>query len=116
MWNIVDKTLLRKLTTISNGGAYSYYLSYQGCDKNGQKSGDSIPLYDSDKVGGERSNCSETILSLHEATANLEDYFFLDTLNSGESISKYTVADISMRFAVELANNSPGWLPYSYCG
>lgn len=121
MWNIVDKTLEEANKNLTNGGAYSYYLSYQGYDKNGQKSGDSIPLYDSDKVGGESAIAGRQ--GLHEATANLEDYFFLDTLNSGESglvtltvsfdgetqgnVYQNTVADISMRFAVELANNSP---------
>ena len=97
------------------GGAYSYKLSYVG-------PGGSQVIYDSDRVGGEdgfkQPGDSEARVGLHEATSNLEDYFFLDTLNSGESgvvtltvslegetqgnLYQNTAARIQMNFAVEL--------------
>ena len=59
---------------------------------------------------------------MEEATSDLNEYFFLDTLNSGESGTvtltvhlegetqgnayQNTAAELAMRFAVELANSS----------
>jgi hypothetical protein len=97
------------------GGVYSYKLSYVG-------PGGSQVIYDSERVGGDegfqQDGDSEERVGLHEATSNLEDYFFLDTLNSGESgvvtltvslegetqgnIYQNTAARIQMNFAVEL--------------
>ena len=96
------------------GGAYSYKLSYVG------PSGGQVIFDSSEKalgfVGGE-GNSTDPV-GLHEATSNLEDYFFLDTLNSGESGTvtltvslegetqgntyQETAARIRMNFAVEL--------------
>ena len=91
------------------GGAYSYKLSYVG-------PGGNQTIYDSDRVGGDDG--FEGRVGLHEATDNLEEYFFLDTLNSGESgvvtltvslegetqgnLYQNTAAKIQMNFAVEL--------------
>ena len=109
-----------KINGIS-GGAYTYRLVYVG------PKGSQTVIYDSaqranDYVGGSNSNSSVPI-GLHEATSNLENYFFLDTLNSGENGSitltvslegetqdnnyQNTNANIKMNFAVELSNNNP---------
>ena len=106
------------------GGAYTYELVYDG--PGGHKD-----LYKRQKdtiwVGGDegfqQSGDKKERVGLEEATSNLENYFFLDTLNSGESgtvkltvslegetqgnIYQNTAARIRMNFAVELANNSP---------
>ncbi len=66
------------------GGAYSYKLTWNG-------PGGSQVIYDSTSddqqhvnfVGGDEG--FDNRVGLHEATSNLEDFFFLDTLNSGES-------------------------------
>ena len=84
------------------------------------KSGDPLILYNSEDVGGENKTSGNE--GLHEATVNMKDYFILDTLNSRESglvtltvkfegetegnVYQNTFAQIAMRFAVELANNS----------
>ena len=103
------------------GGVYSYKLSYAG-------PGGSQIIYDSNRVGGDegfmQSGDSEERVGLHEATSNLEDFFFLDTLNSGESgvvtlevslegetqgnIYQNTAAKIQMNFAVELKDGKEG--------
>ena len=101
-----------------SGGAYTYILTYTG-PKN-----KSTTLYDSTDransyVGGEQRGTNVPV-GLHEATSNLEEYFFLDTLNSGENgmVTLYvalegetqdnsyqnTAAKIRMNFAVELSN------------
>ena len=98
------------------GGAYTYILTYKG------PKGTTTKIYDStdranDYVGGEHGNGSSVPVGLHEATSNLENYFFLDTLNTGESgvVTLYvalegetqdnsyqnTAARIQMNFAVE---------------
>ena len=103
-----------------SGGAYTYKLTYTG------PSGTSTTIYDSttranNYVGGEHSG-SRIPVGLHEATSNLENYFFLDTLNSGEngSVTLYvalegetqdntyqnTAARIRMNFAVELSGGT----------
>ena len=98
-----------------HGGVYGYKLSYVG-------PGGSQTLYDSDHVGGE--TVLDSRVGLHEATSNLEDYFFLDTLNSGESgvvtlevslegetqgnLYQDTMAKIRMNFAVELKDGKEG--------
>ena len=85
-------------------------LSYK--DHNGEET----LLFSSDTVGGE--NISAGGEGLHEATGALEDYFYLDTLTTGQvgSISlvvsldgetqgndyQDTLADLQMNFAVEL--------------
>ena len=85
------------------GGAYSYKLTWNG------PGGSQV-------IGGDEG--FDNRVGLHEATSNLEDFFFLDTLNSGESgvvtltvslegetqgnIYQNTAARIQMNFAVEL--------------
>lgn len=105
------------------GGAYTYILTYKG------PKGTTTTIYDStqranDYVGGEHGTSTSVPVGLHEATSNLEkNYFFLDTLNSGESgvVTLYvalegetqdnsyqnTAARILMNFAVEPSNTNP---------
>lgn len=59
----------------ANGGAYQYVLTYHG-------SGDPAVLYSSEQVGGE--TVSSAGQGLHEATDNLEQFFYLDRLAKGE--------------------------------
>ncbi len=70
-------------------------------------------------IGGNQMGTNVPV-GLHEATSNLEEYFFLDTLNSGENgmvtldvalegetqdnSYQNTAAKIRMNFAVELSN------------
>jgi hypothetical protein len=136
MKNFVDRTLEEAGYNLTNGGAYSYKLTYQRYNQNHyallgshydesndvlNKSGDEQILYDSEDVGGENS-ISARVRGLKEATTNLDNYFVLDTLESHESglvkltvrfegetqgnVYQNTIADIKMQFAVELANNT----------
>ena len=99
-----------------SGGAYTYILTYTG------PSGTVTTIYDSSRVGGDDPSGSRK--GLHEATGELENYFFLDTRNSGESgtVTLYvalegetqdntyqnTRARIQMNFAVETTGgNTP---------
>lgn len=106
-WYMTNKIIqsLEDSSKAANGGAYSYYLSYN----------DDV-LYDSTTVGGEGASAAGT--GLHQATNALEDYFYLDTLATGESgkiVLKValdgetqgndyqdTLAELQMNFAVEL--------------
>ncbi len=114
-----------KLINGIQGGAYKYKLEYRGPGTNPTVK----TLYDSDQkdshnqfVGGENTgSVSDVPVGLNEATSNLEDYFFLDTLNRGETGTvtltvslegetqdntyQNTQARILMNFAVELANS-----------
>ncbi len=94
------------------GGAYSYKLTWNGQTIYDSASDDSEHV---NFVGGD--NGFEGRIGLHEATSNLEDYFLLDTLNSGEggvvtltvslegetqgNTYQNTAAKIKMNFAVE---------------
>ncbi|MCM1025235.1 MAG: hypothetical protein NC432_02300 [Roseburia sp.] len=90
----------------TGGGAYAYYLAYEGANR-------SVVLFDSDTVGGDDSE------GLKDATEALrEDYIYLDTLNPGQggtitlrvaldgetqdNAYQDTLADLRMRFAVEV--------------
>lgn len=113
MTNAVIKSL-EDAVTVAEGGAYTYKLSYKAVD------GTETVLFDSDVVGGE-NNLESLKEGLHQATASLEDYFYLDTLKVGEKgvISLYielegetqgndyqkTLAEIQMNFAVELVED-----------
>ncbi len=121
----LDNITGRKQYATIRGGAYSYTLTYRGPSA----TKDTV-IFSNDTtqglwVGGDnRPNDEENRIGLREATNNLEDWFYLDTLNSGESgtvkltvrlegetqgnVYQNTQADIQMNFAVELAggNNS----------
>ena len=73
----------------ASGGVYSYRLTYTGPD------GKEIEIYNSDSVGGESSSRSSGKEGLHEATDLLDEYFYLDRLESGKS------GTVSLKIAVE---------------
>ena len=103
-----------------SGGAYTYVLTYTGPNST------ATTIYDSREransyIGGDQRGTNVPV-GLHEATSNLENFFFLDTLNSGENgmVNLYvalegetqdnsyqnTAAQIRMNFAVEPSNPS----------
>lgn len=112
MTNEVLKTLedTREAAALS-GGAYTYRLAYT----NGS-SGKETVIFSSDLVGGE--NVSKAGEGLHEATDALDDWFYLDTLATGQGGTltlhialdgetqgndyQDTLAELKMRFAIEL--------------
>ncbi len=118
-WYMTNKVLYsledRSTNQATGGGAYTYRLAYM--DKNGRET----VLFDSETVGGEGPGAAGE--GLHEATNALKDYFYLDTLESGQEgkiILKValdgetqgndyqdTLADLQMNFAVELRENTP---------
>ena len=103
MTNEVLKTL-EDSVSVAEGGAYTYVLTYKDTE------GKETVLYSSETIGGEGEN-------LHQATEALENYFYLDRLESGESGSvqlyvqlegetqgndyQDTLARLQMNFAVE---------------
>ena len=68
---------LEESQSVAEGGSYTYLLSYV------DHAGSETVLYNSTSVGGEgKFNGNE---GLKQATDSLDDYFFLDSLESGES-------------------------------
>lgn len=110
-WYMTNQVIrsLEDSSQAAAGGAYTYILNY----KNGK--GEVKTLYSSDTVGGEDTTGGE---GLHEASKALKDYFYLDTLKTGETGSveltvtldgetqgngyQNTLADLQMNFAVQL--------------
>ena len=110
-WYMTNKVIdsLEDGSLTAKGGAYTYTLIYDG--PGGQK-----VLFDSDTVGGE--HVSQAGEGLNEATNALEDFFYLDTLKTGETGTitlkvvldgesqgndyQDTLANLQMNFAVEL--------------
>ena len=115
-WYMTNAVLqsLEDALTVAEGGAYTYKLSYVAVD------GKETVLFDSETVGGE-NNLEALSEGLHQATENLEDYFYLDTLKTGEKGIVYlyvqlegetqgndyqdTLAQVAMNFAVELVED-----------
>ncbi len=115
-WYMTNAVLqsLEDAITVAEGGAYTYKLSYLAVD------GTETVLFDSETVGGENT-LEDLSEGLHQATENLEDYFYLDTLKSGENGIVYlyvqlegetqgngyqdTLAQVAMNFAVELVED-----------
>lgn len=117
-WYMTNKVLYsledRSANSGASGGAYTYRLVYTDKDNN-----ESV-LFDSDTVGGDQNSGGRE--GLREATAGLEDYFYLDTLDTGDSGKitlevalegetqgndyQNTLADLQMNFAVELNPNA----------
>ena len=115
-WYMTNAVLesLEDTQSVAEGGAYTYILKYIAVD------GTVTTLYSSDEVGGETVN--ESGEGLHQATDNLEDYFYLDRLEPNQSgeitlhvelegetqgnIYQDTLAKLQMNFAVELVGTS----------
>ena len=101
---------------LAGGGAYTYRLVYTNVN------GEENVLFDSETVGGE--DTKEAGEGLNEATNALEDFFYLDTLEKGQSgvitlevalegetqgnDYQDTLADLQMNFAVELNTTEGG--------
>lgn len=114
-WYMLNKVLYsledRSANTGTSGGAYSYLLTYTN------SKGEVNTLFDSDTLGGEE-NGSGVGEGLHAATDALKDYFYLDSLESGQSGTiqlnvsldgetqgnayQDTLADLEMKFAAEM--------------
>lgn len=110
-WYMTNEVLhsLEDADSSATGGAYSYTLTYNGPREE-------KVLYTSDTVGGEKEESAG--VGLHEATNALKEYFYLDSLEKGETATitlfvalegesqgnRYqdTLADLQMNFAVEL--------------
>lgn len=115
LYSLEDRSANREI----GGGAYAYRLSYT------DKDGTVTPLFDSDTVGGE--SVSAAGQGLKEATNALKDYFYLDTLAKGQdglitlevaldgetngNAYQSTLADLQMKFAVELRSTPSGRTP-----
>ena len=108
----------RSANSGTSGGAYAYRLAYT--DKDGRET----VLFDSDTVGGEgESGAGEGLKQAADALGNKGQYLYLDTLAQGEGGSirldvaldgetqgndyQNTLADLQMKFAVELASENP---------
>ena len=116
---VLDSLEDNSANSATHGGAYTYRLVFNG-------PGGETVLFDSETVGGDAQVTRRE--GLNEATASLEDFFYLDTLKQGESGTvtlhvaldgetqgndyQDTLADLKMNFAVELESsgtpNNPG--------
>lgn len=89
-WYMTNEVLrtLEESNNCAEGGAYTYILTY--VDPEGTEN----LLYTSEVVGGEEDTTLEGE-GLHQATNNLEEYFFLDRLEAGEGgyVSLYVMLD-----------------------
>jgi len=118
-WYMTNEVLYsledRSANSGTRGGAYTYELIYT--DKSGREN----VLFSSDTIGGD--SAGEEGQGLHAATGALEEYFYLDSLGTGQGGTitllialdgetqgndyQDTLADLQMNFAVELNNRSP---------
>ena len=112
-WYMTNEVIstLEESVNVAEGGAYSYLLKYY--DVNGKET----ILYDSEVVGGEEDTTLEGE-GLHQATNALEEYYYLDRIENGETglitllvalegetqgnDYQDTLAQLKMNFAVEL--------------
>ena len=119
-WYMNNKVLYsledRSANAATSGGAYSYELVYTDA------AGAERVLFSSDTVGGEGK--SEAGEGLHRTTDALKDFFYLETLTSGQTSGitlrvalegetqgndyQDTLADLAMSFAVELNPDDDG--------
>lgn len=120
-WYMTNKVIdsLEDGSLTAKGGAYTYTLIYTNA------AGEDTVLFDSDTVGGDTIGKGGE--GLNEATNALEDFFFLDTLTSGQhgditlrvalegetqgNDYQDTLADLQMNFAVELVRTSARGTP-----
>ncbi|MCI9116424.1 hypothetical protein [Acutalibacter sp. JLR.KK004] len=102
--------------TVAEGGAYTYRLTYT------DRAGKVNVLFDSETVGGETDGVTSEKEGLHQATDSMEDFFYLDTLQTGDTakvelhvaldgetqnnLYQNTIADVEMEFAVDEVNDN----------
>lgn len=80
-----EASSLEDSQSTANGGAYTYELTYT------DQTGAVTTLYSSENVGGEKDSAAGK--GLHEATDSLEEFFYLDRLESkGSGTVALTVA------------------------
>ena len=114
-WYMTNEVLasLEDSQGAAGGGAYTYRLAYTG------STGEENILYSSENVGGEKDSGAGE--GLHEATDTLEEFFYLDRLEPGESgmvtlkvaldgetqgnTYQDTLANLTLNFAVEERRN-----------
>ena len=110
-WYMSNEVLDSLEAQFASGSAYGYYLTFTSPNKDRTR-----VLYDSSRVGGDNTD------GLYDATNNLEDFFYLDTLSKGQEAKvELTVsldgetegnayfnkdAELKMRFAVEKVTTS----------
>lgn len=114
-WYMTNKVIQSlEDNSTANGGAYTYILTFTDAE------GVETELYNSATVGGEinaNQRTTNTVEGLHQATTNLDEYFYLTRLSDGETatVSLYveldgetqgndyqkTLASLQMNFAVE---------------
>lgn len=119
-WYMTNEVLYsledRSSDSSTGGGAYTYILTYT--DKDGTEK----TLFSSDTVGGDNINPDGE--GLKGATSALKDYFYLDTMSTGQSGTvrlevaldgetqgnsyQDTLADLQMNFAVSPGGNASG--------
>lgn len=110
-WYMTNKIIssLEDSAKAAAGGAYTYILTYKDAK------GATKTLFSSDTVGGENTIGGG---GLNEVNSALKDYFYLDTLSSGQNGSveltvaldgetqgndyQNTLADLQVNFAVQL--------------
>lgn len=78
-WYMTNEVLssLEDSQSSASGGAYTYELTYVN------HKGETSTLYSSENVGGEKSSAAGE--GLHEVTDNMDEFFYLDRLASGEN-------------------------------
>ncbi len=117
-WYMTNQVLqsLEDTQSAASGGAYTYELTYT------DSAGAVTTLYSSENVGGEKESALGE--GLHEATATLGEYFYLDRLEQGTSGKvalkvaldgetqgngyQNTLAKLQMSFAVEPVSGGNG--------
>ena len=78
-WYMTNEVIssLEDSQSSASGGAYTYELTYVN------HKGETSTLYSSENVGGEKSSAAGE--GLHEVTDNMDEFFYLDRLASGEN-------------------------------
>ncbi|MCM1283559.1 MAG: hypothetical protein NC180_00330 [Muribaculaceae bacterium] len=122
-WYMSNEVLssLEDAQSVAENGGYTYRLTYT------DQSGTVTPLYDSESVGGEKD--SDAGEGLNEVTDSLDEFFYLDRLEAGETgevqllialdgesqgnAYQDTLAQLKMNFAVERASGTPSDRPGS---
>ena len=114
-WYMSNEVIKSLEEGTAKGSAYSYLLTFTSPNSNNTRE-----LYNSATVGGDATTDNRE--GLREATSGLEDYFFLDSLKKnqvaqvklvvgldGETEGNAyfdTLAQLKMKFAVEMPNNN----------
>lgn len=115
MTNEILHSLEESVEAAAAGGAYTYELTYTSA------AGHDIVLFSSDTVGGDEASPNGE--GLYEINGALNDFFFLDTLEEGQTGRvtllvaldgetqgndyQDTRADLQLNFAVELTSAPP---------